>query len=141
MIIGPVADYDLEAFDAQQRTNVRGTFVVNRQASRELRDGGAIVNVSSSVVGLAPRGYGAYAASKGAIEAITRVLASELRGREITVNAVAPGLEQPGAETGVANLIAFLVGEEGHWVNGQVIRADIGIVFTVSDLRTTGRCS
>jgi 3-oxoacyl-[acyl-carrier protein] reductase len=141
MIIGPVADYDLEAFDAQQRTNVRGTFVVNRQASRELRDGGAIVNVFSSVVGLAPRGYGAYAASKGAIEAITRVLASELRGREITVNAVAPGLEQPGAETGVANLIAFLVGEEGHWVNGKVIRADIGIVFTVSDLRTTGRCS
>jgi len=69
------------------------------------------------------------------------VLASELRGREITVNAVAPGLEQPGAETGVANLIAFLVGEEGHWVNGKVIRADIGIVFTVSDLRTTGRCS
>jgi 3-oxoacyl-[acyl-carrier protein] reductase len=56
------------------------------------------------------------------------VLASELRGREITVNAVAPGLEQPGTEAGVANLIAFLVGEEGHWVNGQVIRADIGIV-------------
>ena len=69
------------------------------------------------------------------------MLASELRGREITVNAVAPGLEQPGAEAGVANLIAFLVGEEGHWVNGQVIRADIGIVFTVTDLRTTGRCS
>lgn len=67
------------------------------------------------------------------------MLASELRGREITVNAVAPGLEQPGAEAGVANLIAFLVGEEGHWVNGQVIRADIGIVFTVSESKSLRR--
>jgi 3-oxoacyl-[acyl-carrier protein] reductase len=123
MILGTVAGYDLETFDALHRTNARGTFVVNKQASLQLRDGGAIVNISSSAVGLALPTYGAYAASKGAVDAITPVLADELSDRDITVNAIALGLERPGAVADVAELVAFLVSEDGRWVNGQVIRS------------------
>src|SRR6266700_8188302 len=90
-----------------------GTFVVNQYAARQLRYGGAIVNFSSSVVGLALPTYAAYAACKTAVEAITRVLSTELRRREITVNAVAPGVEPPGTLADIANLVAFLVGEDG----------------------------
>jgi 3-oxoacyl-[acyl-carrier protein] reductase len=123
MILGAVASYDLEAFDALQRVNARGTFVVNQQASHQLRDGGAIVNFSSSAVGLALPSYAAYAASKGAVDAITPVLARELSARDITVNAIALGLERPATPVDIANLVAFLVSEDGRWVNGQVIRA------------------
>jgi 3-oxoacyl-[acyl-carrier protein] reductase len=123
MILGTVASYDLQTFDALHRTNARGTFVVNKQASLQLRDGGAIVNISSSAVGLALPNYAAYAAGKGAVDAITPVLARELSARDITVNAIAPGLERPGAVADVAELVAFLVSEHGRWVNGQVIGA------------------
>lgn len=123
MILGTVAGCDLETFDALQRVNARGTFVVNQQASLKLRDGGAIVNFSSSAVGMAHPSYGAYAASKGAVDAITPVLARELRARDITVNAIALGLERPATPADIANLVAFLVSDDGHRVNGQVIRA------------------
>jgi 3-oxoacyl-[acyl-carrier protein] reductase len=124
MTLGTVAGYDLETFDALHRVNARGTFVVNQQASLQLRDGGAIVNFSSSAVGLALPSYAAYAASKGAVDAITPVLARELSARDITVNAIALGLERPATPAGIANLVAFLVSDDGHWVNGQVIRAN-----------------
>jgi 3-oxoacyl-[acyl-carrier protein] reductase len=123
MILGTVASYELQTFDALHRINARGTFVVNKQASLQLRDGGAIVNISTSAVGLALPTYAAYAASMGAMDAITPVLADELRSHDITVNAIALGLERPGPVADVAELVAFLVGEDGHWVNGQVIRA------------------
>jgi 3-oxoacyl-[acyl-carrier protein] reductase len=122
-MLGTVASCDLQTFDALHRVNVRGTFVVNKQASLQLRDGGAIVNVSSSAVGLALPSYAAYAASKGAVDAITPVLARELSARDITVNAIALGLERPATPADFANLVAFLVSEDGHCVNGQVIRA------------------
>jgi 3-oxoacyl-[acyl-carrier protein] reductase len=122
MILGTVAGYDLQTFDALHRVNARGTFVINQQASLHLRDGGAIVNFSSSALGLALPSYAAYAASKGAVDAITPVLARELGARDITVNAIALGLKRP-APADIANLVAFLVSEDGHWVNGQVIRA------------------
>ena len=105
------------------RVNAQGTFVVNQQASLQLRDGGAIVNFSTSAVGLALPSYAAYAASKGAVDAITPILARELSARDITVNAIALGLELPATPADIANLVAFLVSEDGHWVNGQVIRA------------------
>jgi 3-oxoacyl-[acyl-carrier protein] reductase len=123
MTLGTVAGYDLQTFDALHRVNARGTFVVNQQASLQLRDGGAIVNFSSSAVGLALPSYAAYAASKGAVDAITPVLARELSARDITVNAIALGLERPATPADIANLVAFLVSEDGHCVNGQVIRA------------------
>src|SRR5919106_748087 len=89
--VAPLADLDLEVFDRLHRTNVRGTFVVDQQAARRVRPGGTIVNLSSSVVALALPGYSAYAASKGGVEALTLIVARELRGRDVTVNAVAPG--------------------------------------------------
>ena len=151
MPLAPLADLDLEVFDRLHRTNVRGTFVVDQQAARRVRPGGTIVNFSSSVVGLALPGYSGYAASKGAVEAMTLIVARELRGRDVTVNAVAPGptatalfldgkdeetiarmaaqppLERLGAPADVAEVVAFLSGP-GHWVNGQVIRVNGGIV-------------
>src|ERR687891_1483801 len=123
VILGPVADHDLDRFDALQRTNVRGTFVVNRQAARQLREGGTIVNLSGCAVAPADA---ASAASKGAVVAMTRVLAGELRGRHITVNAVAPGLENPGDPAVIADVVAFLVSGDGRSLNGQVIRVDCG---------------
>ncbi|UGQ13676.1 SDR family oxidoreductase [Yinghuangia sp. ASG 101] len=152
MALSPIAELDLADFDAQHRTNVRGAFVVAREAARRLRDGGSVVNLSSSVVGLQFPAYGAYAASKGAVEAMTLVLARELRGRRITVNVVAPGptatdlflrgkdddtigrlaqqppLERLGTPEDIARVVAFLTGPEGHWVNGQVVRANGGII-------------
>jgi 3-oxoacyl-[acyl-carrier protein] reductase len=151
MALAPLVDLDLDEFDRIQRVNVRGTFVVNQQAARRLRPGGAIINFSSSVLGLAMPGYGAYAASKGAVEALTLILARELRGRDITVNAVAPGptatglfldgkdeqtiarmaaqapLERLGTPEDIATVTAFLAGP-GRWINGQVIRANGGII-------------
>jgi 3-oxoacyl-[acyl-carrier protein] reductase len=149
MPLAPVTELDLDVLDRVYRTNVRGTFAVAQQAARRLRAGGAIINFSSSVTRLAIPGYGAYAASKGAVEALTLILARELRGRDITVNTVAPGptatalffegkdqaaidratafapLERLGTPADIAELIAFLAGP-GHWVNGQVIHANGG---------------
>ena len=150
----PVAltDLDLADLDAIYRVNVRGTFVVNQQASRRLRVGGAIVNLSSSMVRFAPPALSAYAASKAAVDALTRILAKELRGRDITVNAVAPGptateafldstpaqeqeqlaalppLGRLGRPDDIASVVSFLVGPAGRWVNGQVIYANGGFV-------------
>ncbi|WP_439659228.1 SDR family oxidoreductase [Lentzea sp. HUAS TT2] len=151
MPLGTVADMDLEVFDRIMRTNARGTFIVSQQAARRLRDGGAIINVSSSVVGLRFPQYGAYAMSKGGVEALTLILARELRGRDITVNTVAPGptatelflngkdqatidtlakqppLERLGAADDIAEVISFLAGP-ARWINGQTIRANGGII-------------
>ncbi len=91
MHLAPIAELDLAALDDLHRTNIRGTFVVVQQAARRTRPGGPIVTFSTSVVGLAFPGYGAYAASKGAVEALTLILARELRGRDVTANTVAPG--------------------------------------------------
>jgi 3-oxoacyl-[acyl-carrier protein] reductase len=119
-----VTGCDLETFDAVQRTNVRGTFVVNRQAARRLRDGGAIVNLSGAAGGLALPTDAASAASMGAVEAMTRALARDLRGRHVTVNAVVPGLVGQDAAAAVAHVVALLVGDDGRGLNGQVIRID-----------------
>jgi 3-oxoacyl-[acyl-carrier protein] reductase len=152
MYLAPIAELDLEELDALHRTNIRGTFVVAREAARRLRAGGAVVTLSTSVVGLQFPSYGAYAASKGAVEAMTMILARELRGRDITVNTVAPGptatelfltgkddaaieklaqqppLQRLGTPDDIARVVAFLAGPEGRWVNGQILRANGGII-------------
>ncbi|HEY0808327.1 MAG TPA: SDR family oxidoreductase [Pseudonocardiaceae bacterium] len=151
MLLAPLAQADLTDVDRMLRTNVRGTLVVAQQAARRVRPGGAIVTFSSTVVRLAQPTYAAYAASKGAVDAITLVLARELRGRDITVNAVAPGptatplfldgkdaatvehlaklapLERLGTPEDIARTVAFLAGPDGRWVNGQVLAANGGI--------------
>ncbi|MHC3469402.1 SDR family oxidoreductase [Streptomyces sp. 7R007] len=150
MLLSPIATLDLDDLDRMHRTNIRGTFVVSQQAARRLRKGGALVNVSSSLTRLQFPTYGAYAASKGAVEAMTLVLAREMRGRDITVNAVAPGptatplflegkdqtaldnlakaapLERIGTPEDIAEAVAFLAGP-ARWINGQTIYANGGI--------------
>jgi 3-oxoacyl-[acyl-carrier protein] reductase len=147
-----LADLDLADFDEIHRVNVRGTFVVNQQAARRVRAGGAIVNVSSSMVRFAPPELSAYAASKAAVDALTRILAKEMRGRDVTVNAVAPGptatpaflhstpadeqqqlaalppLGRLGTPDDIAGVVSFLAGPAGRWVNGQVVYANGGFV-------------
>lgn len=150
MLLGPVTEFDLDAFDRMHRTNVRGTFVVSQLAARTLNPGGALINFSTSVLRLQQPGYAAYAATKGAVEAMTLILARELRGRDVTVNAVAPGptatplfldgkdadtvdrlarvspLERLGEPADIAETVAFLAGP-GRWVNGQVLYVNGGV--------------
>ncbi|WP_413451538.1 SDR family oxidoreductase [Georgenia phoenicis] len=152
MALSTIAEQDLEVLDALHRTNIRGAFVVAQQAARRVRDGGSVVALSTSVVGTQFPTYGAYVASKSAVEGMTMILARELRGRNITVNAVAPGptatelfldgkteeqvealakvppLERLGTPEDIARVVAFLVSEDGQWVNGQVLRANGGMV-------------
>jgi 3-oxoacyl-[acyl-carrier protein] reductase len=152
MPLSPIIDLDLNVLDAVYHTNIRGTFVVDQLAAQRLRAGGAIINFSTSVLGTSFPNYGAYAASKGAVEALTMILARELRGRDITVNAVAPGptatdlflegkdettiqhladavpLQRLGQPDDIANLVSFLAGSQGHWINGQVVRSNGGLV-------------
>jgi 3-oxoacyl-[acyl-carrier protein] reductase len=147
-----LVDIDDATFDRLVAVNLKGTFNSLRVAGKRLRDGGRIINLSSSVVGLLQPTYSVYAATKAAVEAMTSVFAKELRGRNITVNAVAPGptatelffkgkssevverlskmapLERLGQPEDLANVVAFLAGPDGAWVNGQVLRANGGIV-------------
>jgi 3-oxoacyl-[acyl-carrier protein] reductase len=149
---GTLADLDLADLDEILRVNVRGTFVINQQAARRVRPGGSVVNVSTSMVRVAPPGLSAYAASKSAVDVLTRTLAKELRGRDITVNAVAPGptateaflhsvppeeqaelaaappLGRLGRPDDIAGVVSFLVGPTGRWVNGQVVYANGGLI-------------
>lgn len=139
-------------FDRQIAVNLKGTFNTLREAARRLKTGGRIVNFSTSVVGLKLETYGVYAATKAAVETMTAILAKELRGRDITVNAVAPGptatdlfldgksdelvakmakmnpLERLGTPEDIAAAVAFLAGPDGGWINGQTIRANGGMV-------------
>jgi 3-oxoacyl-[acyl-carrier protein] reductase len=148
----PLATASEEDFDVTFATNVRGTFNVFKQAATRVQDGGRIITFSTSVVAMSFPNYGPYAASKAAVEVLTRTLAHELRGRQICVNAVAPGatatelffegkskeqidrftklppLERLGTPEDIANVVAFLVGPDGGWVNGQVLRANGGYV-------------
>ncbi|MFD7661182.1 SDR family oxidoreductase [Streptomyces sp. NPDC059788] len=152
LALSPIADLDLTVLDAVHRTNIRGTFVVAQQAARRLRAGGSFVGFSTSVVGTRFPAYGAYAASKAAVESLTSILAHELRGRDITANTVAPGptatdlflegktpeqieqlaktppLERLGTPEDIAQVVAFLTSPAGHWVNGQVLRVNGGLV-------------
>lgn len=151
MLLSPLESLELDDLDRMHRVNIRGTFVVTQQAARRVRPGGAIINFSSSVTQLRFPTYGAYAASKAAVEALTAVLARELRGRDITCNAVAPGptatnlfldgkdddeiddlakappLERLGRPEDIAEVVSFLAGP-ARWVNGQTVYANGGII-------------
>jgi 3-oxoacyl-[acyl-carrier protein] reductase len=146
----PIADARDETYDWMFAVNTKGTFLCLREAAKRMRNGGRIVNLSSTGVFNAHSGYAIYSAAKSAVEVFTRVLCKELKGRNITVNCVAPGatateqwlkgkseellqtianlspLNRLGTPEDIAGLVAFLVSSQGEWVNGQVIRVNGG---------------
>lgn len=150
MLLSPIAELNMADLDKMHRTNIRGTFVISQQAARRVRKGGAIINFSTSVTRTQFPTYGAYVASKAAVESMTMVLARELRGKDITVNAVAPGptatplfldgkdeqtidnlskatpLERLGTPEDIADTVAYLA-TAGRWINGQVIFSNGGL--------------
>jgi 3-oxoacyl-[acyl-carrier protein] reductase len=117
----PLAEAGLEEFDALVRINTRATFIVNREAARHLRNGGAIVNLSSSAEGSSLTIHGLHAAIKAATDVLTRALALELRERNITVNTVSLEVHRPCAPDRVADVIAYLLSTHGHHLTGQVL--------------------
>jgi 3-oxoacyl-[acyl-carrier protein] reductase len=152
MKLARIADSDDALFDQQIAINLKGSFNAMREAAKRLRDGGRIVNFSTSVVGIKLETYGVYAATKAAIETMTAILSKEMRGRNVTVNAVAPGpvgtelflngksqelidhmakmnpLQRLGTPQDIAATVSFLAGPDGGWINGQVLRANGGMV-------------
>jgi 3-oxoacyl-[acyl-carrier protein] reductase len=152
MTLANIADTDDAAFDRLVSINLKGTFNTLREAARRMRSGSRIINFSSSVVGLIQPTYSVYTATKAGVEALTHVLSKELRGRNITVNAIAPGptatdlflngkspelidrlaklnpLERLGRPEDIASVVSFLAGPDGAWINGQVLRANGGMV-------------
>jgi 3-oxoacyl-[acyl-carrier protein] reductase len=117
----PVTEASLDEFDALVRLNTRATFVVNREAARHVRNGGAIVNLSSSAEGSSLRTHGLYAASKASTNVLTQAFAVELRERDITVNAVSPAVHGPCIPDRVTDVIAYLLSEHGHRLTGQIL--------------------
>ena len=152
MALSNIADTDDATFDRQISVNLKGTFNTLREAAKRLRNGGRIINFSTSAIGMRMPGYGVYVATKAAVEAMTSVLSNEMRGRNITVNSVAPGptatdlflngkspelvdrlskappLERLGQPKDIADVVAFLASPEGSWINGQTLRANGGMV-------------
>jgi 3-oxoacyl-[acyl-carrier protein] reductase len=153
MLLSPVGKGDAAVFDKVIQTNLRGTFLVMAQAAQRMAGGGRIIAFSSSVLARSFPTYGPYIASKAGVEGLVHVLANELRGRNITVNAVAPGpvgtelflsgkteeqvaeltrlapLERLGEPEDIANVVSFLAGPDGGWVNSQVLRANGGFAY------------
>ena len=150
MGFSPIVKNDLELFDQMIATNLRGTFLVLTQAAEHVAPGGRIVALSSSVIAKSTPGYGAYIASKAGVEGLVQVLAQEMRGRSINVNAVAPGpvatelflhgktpeqiaqlakmapMERLGEPEDIARVVSFLLGPDSAWVHGQVLRVNGG---------------
>ncbi|MBY5416447.1 SDR family oxidoreductase [Rhizobium leguminosarum] len=150
MNVGPFSQMTDEAFDRMMATNVKGSFNVLREASRRVRDGGRIISLSSSIIKMSPPGTAAYAATKAAQKIYSNVLAKELGGRNISVNAISPGavdtqlLRQHGEEAlrgipeatplrrlgqpeDIANVIGLLCSQDGAWIDGQNVFANGGI--------------
>jgi 3-oxoacyl-[acyl-carrier protein] reductase len=147
----PLSETDDALFDKIVGVNLKGTFNTLRVAAKKLRQGGRIVNFSTTVTRLRIPGYSVYAATKAAVETMTNIFAKELRGRNITVNAVAPGptatdlfltgktqeqidhfakmapMERLGVPEDIANVVSFLVGSDGGWIDGQTIPVNSGI--------------
>ncbi|WP_076591097.1 SDR family oxidoreductase [Herminiimonas arsenitoxidans] len=146
-----LAESSDEMFEQTFSINVRGTFNTLREAATRLNDGGRVVNFSSTTVVMNLPNYAVYSGSKAAVEVLTPIFAKEMRGRNITVNAVAPGpvatelffngkteaqiqqfanmppLQRLGQPDDIAGTISFLVGKDGGWINGQVLRANGGL--------------
>lgn len=152
MLLSRIADMDDDAFDREVAVNLKGAFNFMREASKRLREGGSVVSISTSVVATRRETYGAYAATKAAVELLSQIMAKEMRGRRISVNAVAPGptstdlllqgisaevleqlaksspYERLGTPEDIAATVAFLCSPNGAWINGQVVRVNGGTI-------------
>ncbi|GDY25421.1 SDR family oxidoreductase [Agarivorans sp. Toyoura001] len=152
MELQPLSKADTQHVDKQIDINLKGTINTLREASLRLNNGGRVINFSTSVVGLKLENYGVYAATKAAVETLTAIMAKEMRGKEITVNAVAPGptatelflkgkpneliermaqmnpLERLGTPDDIASVVSFLASTDSGWINGQVLRANGGVI-------------
>ncbi len=151
MQVTKLADSDDAMFDRHIAVNLKGAFNGMREAAKRLRSGGRIINFSTSVFGVRAEGYAVYSATKAGIEVMTQILSREMRGRNVTVNAVAPGptatelflkgkseqlidhmakfspMERLGTPEDIAGVVSFLAGPDGAWINGQVLRANGGM--------------
>lgn len=152
MQLAPISASDNALYQTHIDTNLTGVFNTLRQAANRLAEGGRIINLSTSVVGLKLENYAVYAATKAAVETLSAILSKELKGKQITVNCVAPGptatalfldgkppalieklasmnpLGRLGQPEDIANAVAFLASPDGAWINGQVLRANGGMV-------------
>ncbi|MCC3442323.1 MAG: SDR family oxidoreductase [Microcoleus sp. PH2017_40_RAT_O_B] len=146
----PVAEVTEAEFDNLFAVNVKGTFFACQEAAKRMADGGRIVNFSSSTTAIMMPTYGAYVATKGAVEQLTRSLAKELGDRQITVNVISPGptdtelftvgktpeqiqrfmqmtaFGRLGKVEDIADVTAFLCSEQARWITGQNIRVNGG---------------
>jgi 3-oxoacyl-[acyl-carrier protein] reductase len=146
----PIREVDEQDFDRLFAVNVKGTFLTCREAARRLAAGGTIVNITSTVTRVMLPRYGVYAATKAAVEQLTRVLAKELGERQITVNAVAPGptdtalfrhgkseeqmaaladaaaLQRLGLPEDIADVVVFLASPSARWISGQCLPVNGG---------------
>jgi 3-oxoacyl-[acyl-carrier protein] reductase len=153
MTLSPIAKADAATFDKVISVNLRGTFLVFVQAAQHISTGGRIIALSSSVLARSFPTYGPYIASKAGVEGLVHVLANELRGRNVTVNAVAPGqvatdlflkdksaqqiveftkmnpLERIAQPSDTSNVVSFLAGSDGGWINSQVLLANGGFAY------------
>ena len=151
MTTQPISEMSDAVYDSMIDTNVRGTFNMLREGAKRLRNDGRVINFSTTALHLKLPGYAVYNATKAAVEAMTGVYAKELRGRNITVNAVAPGpvatelflngkadeqiaqfskmppLERLGQPEDISGVVSFLAGPDSGWVNGQTLRANGGL--------------
>ena len=147
-----LSETDDELFDKIVAVNLKGAFNTMKMAAKKLRENGRVINLSSSVVGLAFPGYSVYAATKAGVETMSAIYTKELRGKNITVNTIAPGptatelflegkseeqinglakmppLERLGTPEDIAKVVSFIVSDQSEWVNGQTIRVNGGIV-------------
>jgi 3-oxoacyl-[acyl-carrier protein] reductase len=151
-LVKPFGEVTEDEFDKSFEVNVKGTFHGCQLALERMADGGRVINISSSTTGLMLPGYGVYDATKGAIEAMTHVIAKEFGRRGITINAVSPGATETetyrtgkrkefvasleamsafgrlGRPEEVAAVVAFLASDRGHWITAQNVRVNGGTV-------------
>jgi 3-oxoacyl-[acyl-carrier protein] reductase len=152
MFTKPVASVTEEEFDRIFAVNVKGAFFCCQEAAKRMGEGGRIINLSSSTTAMMLPGYGAYVATKGAVEQFSHILAKELGPKKITVNVVSPGptdtelfsqgkseeqkqrfaqmaaLGRLGQPQDIADVVAMLAGDDARWVTGQNLRANGGLI-------------
>ncbi|TBL79471.1 SDR family oxidoreductase [Paenibacillus thalictri] len=145
-----ILDVTEEMFDRHFAVNVKGTYFACQQAMKHMAQGGTIINFSTSVSGAMLPGYSVYAATKGAVEQLTRQLAKEFGPKNIIINCIAPGqvstelflngkseelvdsfrrmnaFGRLGEPEDIANAIDLLVSDKAHWITGQTIRVNGG---------------